>query len=671
MAQNHSNTTHAEAFIQYCIVLCIGGLLFLLYYYGIWLFPNLMFKPVYETISKALFPQNRELIFKFILLIFVYAYHLTRDYKKQKDMNVLTKILLPVASGGILFFGILPILMSGGIKGVTFSTLYLLSTLSGFFLLLYGLSNVRKISLNGKMLSQFDREGKTFPMQQKLIETDYSVNIQGEKSVINIVNHFAGVTILGVPGTGKTFVWVAESIIQLIQKGFTACIYDFKEGELSTLAWNVFCIHQKEIQKKCPGIQFSVFDPNNPRKSVRLNPISPTVLISYEHCIDAATTFYYNLIPGASDKRGDIFFPESGRAYICSLFLFLRFSTLRTKKNAEGKVVEGNCCTIAHVIALASYMNEYTGKGQDEFYQILMHKAETKAMFKTAFADAIESKAGNQLAGQLASGKLPLSFLNSPNLFWALTGDDVTLDINNPERPQILCLKNAGEVLAEMYSPVLGLILGQTIKTVNTNDRLPCLISVDEAYTVYLRDVDKLIATGRSRKISTWLIMQDFEMLSARYKKEQADIIKNICATKIAGRVNGGTAEYFEKVFGKSLHSRISTTTSKQDITQTDSQSLEFIMPQADIIDLQNREFIGIVADDAGTKKPLDYRKFRDVPTIDVEKRKKYSQYTLPDYVTDCNDDEMKVYVELNYKSVYADIQALIAQEHNKINSVI
>ncbi len=52
--------------------------------------------------------------------------------------------------------------------------------------------------------------------------------------------------------------------------------------------------------------------------------------------------------------------------------------------------------------------------------------------YLSPFMDAWRSGAQDQLQGQIASAKIPLSRMISPQLYWVMSGDDFTLDINNP-----------------------------------------------------------------------------------------------------------------------------------------------------------------------------------------------------------------------------------------------
>ncbi len=47
-----------------------------------------------------------------------------------------------------------------------------------------------------------------------------------------------------------------------------------------------------------------------------------------------------------------------------------------------------------------------------------------------------------QLEGQIASAKISLARLSAPQLYYTLSGNDFTLDINKPKEPKIVCMGN-------------------------------------------------------------------------------------------------------------------------------------------------------------------------------------------------------------------------------------
>ena len=123
--------------------------------------------------------------------------------------------------------------------------------------------------------------------------------------------------------------------------------------------------------------------------------------------------------------------------------------------------------------------------------------------------DAWLGGAQEQLQGQIASAKIPLSRMISPQLYWVMSGDDFSLDINNPEEPKVLCVGNNPD-RQNIYSAALGLYNARIVKLVNQKGRLKSSIIVDEVPTIYFRGLDILIATARSNKVAVCLGAQDF-----------------------------------------------------------------------------------------------------------------------------------------------------------------
>ena len=60
-----------------------------------------------------------------------------------------------------------------------------------------------------------------------------------------------------------------------------------------------------------------------------------------------------------------------------------------------------------------------------------------------------------------------------------MTGNDFTLDINDPQRPKIVCLGN-DPIRAEALSPVISPFCDQLNKVINQKDRMKCAVIYDE-----------------------------------------------------------------------------------------------------------------------------------------------------------------------------------------------
>ena len=136
------------------------------------------------------------------------------------------------------------------------------------------------------------------------------------------------------------------------------------------------------------------------------------------------------------------------------------------------------------------------------------------------YRDKTRQGAGCLAYGQIASAKIPLSRMISPQLYWVMTGDDFTLDLNNPEHPKILCVGNNPD-RQNIYSAALGLYNSRIVKLVNKKGQLKSSIIIDELPTIYFRGIDNLIATARSNKVAVCLGFQDFSQLTRDYGEKR------------------------------------------------------------------------------------------------------------------------------------------------------
>jgi type IV secretory pathway TraG/TraD family ATPase VirD4 len=299
----------------------------------------------------------------------------------------------------------------------------------------------------------------------------------------------------------------------------------------------------------------------------------------------------------------------------------------------------------------------------DMLFRVLAQKKETKVIFGQ-FKDAYDKGASRQLVGQIASGKQPLSYFASPKLFWVLSGDECSLDINDPQSPKYLMLQGAGAPKREVYSPILGLILTQTLKQINRRGFLPTHVSIDEIYTLYVKDLNIAIATGRENGISIWAGIQSIEMLVEAYGKELANVITETFGNVITGRARKETAKMFEMLFGKSMHKRVSTQYNREDNPQSISSQSEALLPEGDIVQFGSNEMAGILAEERKGQLPIKI--FRDTPVIDIRAREKYKTYELPDYVS-MEDKAFEIVMEKNYDKIFEEVRNLLIEEHNKL----
>lgn len=168
--------------------------------------------------------------------------------------------------------------------------------------------------------------------------------------------------------------------------------------------------------------------------------------------------------------------------------------------------------------------------------------------------------------GQIASAKIPLSRMISPALYWVMSADEFSLDINNPDEPKILCIGNNPDRQA-IYGAALGLYNSRIVKIVNKKGRLKSSIIIDELPTIFIKGLDNLIATARSNKVAVLLGFQDFSQLIRDYTDKEAKVIINTVGNIFSGQVVGETAKTLSERFGKILQKRHSISINRQDVS--------------------------------------------------------------------------------------------------------
>lgn len=225
--------------------------------------------------------------------------------------------------------------------------------------------------------------------------------------------------------------------------------------------------------------------------------------------------------------------------------------------------------------------------------------------------------AGCLAYGQIASAKIPLSRMISPQLYWVMTGDDFTLDLNNPEQPKILCVGNNPD-RQNIYSAALGLYNSRIVKLVNKKGQLKSSIIIDELPTIYFRGIDNLIATARSNKVAVCLGFQDFSQLTRDYGEKEAKVIQNTVGNIFSGQVVGETAKNLSERFGKILQQRQSISINRQDTSTSINTQLDSLIPASKIANLSQGTFVGSVADNFGEE--IEQKIFHARIIVDNEK---------------------------------------------------
>ena len=506
------------------------------------------------------------------------------------------------------------------------------------------------------MEDSFNVENESFMQETKLMENEYSVNIptkfwyqkKQHNGWINIVNPHRATLVLGTPGSGKSFAIVNNFIKQMIEKGNAMYIYDFKYPDLTEIAYNHLLSNSEGYTVKP---KFYVINFDDPSKSHRSNPLNPLFMTDIADAYESAYTIMLNLNRSWIQKQGD-FFVESPIILFAAIIWFLRIYE------------DGKYCTFPHAI-------EFLNKKYTEIFPILTSYTELEN-YLSPFMDAYEGGAQDQLQGQIASAKIPLSRMISPQLYWVMSGDDFTLDLNNPKEPKILCVGNNPD-RQNIYSAALGLYNSRIIKLINKKGRLKCAVIIDELATIYFRGLDQLIATARSNKVAICLALQDFAQLIRDYGDKEAKVILNTIGNIFSGQVIGETAKSLSERFGKVLQRRQSLSINKQDTSTSISTQLDSLIPASKIANLSQGMFVGSVADNFDER--IEQKIFNAEIVIDVEKVKsetaKYVKMpTIIDFggaTEEEKNENMKKKIQANYDQIKMDINTLVKSEYERV----
>nr|WP_295933724.1 conjugal transfer protein MobC [uncultured Dyadobacter sp.] len=498
--------------------------------------------------------------------------------RKQQDMGFQAGLRVLTAGLFLYWASALVLYLQADLSAL--AAVYISCCSSGFIMVLSGgtlLSRVIQIKLGGDI---FNSENESFPQQEKLLENEFSVNLPAEyslkgkrrKSWINFINPFRGLLVLGSPGSGKSYFIIRHIITQHIAKGFSMFIYDFKFDDLSVIAYNHW-LKNKSRYKVPPTFYTINFDDLS--RTHRCNPLEPASMHDITDAAESARTILMGLNREWIKKQGD-FFVESSINFLTAVIWFLR------------RYQDGEYCTLPHVIELMQMDYE-------QLFSVLRTEQEIQVLVNP-FISAFQNDAAEQLEGQIASAKIALARLSSPQLYYVLSGNDLTLDINAPQAPKIVCIGNNPQKV-QIYGAVVSLFVTRLIKLVNTKEKIKSSLIFDEFPTIYLNNIDSLIATARSNKVATTLAVQDLSQLRKDYGKEQADVLMNITGNLVSGQVSGDTAKQLSERFGKIQQGRTVLSVNRTDTTVASSVQLDLAVPASKIAALSSGEFVGMVAD--------------------------------------------------------------------------
>ncbi len=563
-----------------------------------------------------------------------------------------SKIWTVLAVGFCLFFLNWWILLLP-ISHISNATLYIFTMTTGYICLLMGGLWMSRLLKHNLMEDVFNNENESFMQETRLMENEYSVNLptkfyykkKWQRGWINVVNPFRATIVLGTPGSGKSFAVVNSFIKQQIEKSYSMYIYDFKYPDLSTIAYNHLMNHQDGYKVKP---QFYVINFDDPRRSHRCNPIHPDFMSDISDAYESAYTIMLNLNKTWVQKQGD-FFVESPIILFAAIIWYLRIYK------------DGKYCTFPHAIELLNRRHE-------DVFPILTSYPELEN-YLSPFMDAWQGGAMEQLAGQIASAKIPLSRMISPQLYWVMSASEFTLDINNPNEPKILCVGNNPD-RQNIYGAALGLYNSRIVKLINKKGQLKSSVIIDELPTIYFKGLDNLIATARSNKVAVCLGFQDFSQLVRDYGDKEAKVVINTVGNIFSGQVVGETAKTLSERFGKVLQKRQSISINRQDVSTSINTQMDSLIPPSKISGLTQGMFVGSVSDNFNER--IEQKIFHAEIVVDTDKvKREESNYQPIPIINDFKDadgnDCMKQAIQDNYNQIKEDVKQIVKDELERI----
>lgn len=510
--------------------------------------------------------------------------------RKKETANYRTGIVYMI-TGLILFYGSGLIILANILSIPYTAIAYMLTTVIGMVFIITGGSVIARCISNRLKNDVFNTNQQNFPQEERLLTDRYSLNLPAQyqykgkirNSWINFLNGRRSILIMGSAGSGKSYFIVENLLRQLVAKKQSLLVFDHKFPELSTLTYNYFLKHRDQYP---PGTEFRCINFADLSLTDRCNPIHPSTLPNLTSAIESSKSLLLSMNKSWPAKSGE-FFVESPINLLAAVIGFLR------------KYEGGAYCTLPHCIELIHVPYE-------KLFTILQAEVEISTLINPFIQAYIDDEL-ETLNSQMASVKIPLGRISSPEMYYVLSGDDFTLKINDPKHPTILCLGNNPQ-MQDALAPIMSLYIDRLNKMINQPGMYDCAQVLDEFGSVRATSVMNTIFTGRSNNITTIIAVQDYSLLKLVYSREEAETIFNITGNIISGQVSGETARLLSERFARTLQERESLSINSSDTSISRSKQLEQSVPASTISSLSSGEFVGIVADNPD--QPIEQKAF-------------------------------------------------------------
>ena len=351
------------------------------------------------------------------------------------------------------------------------------------------------------------------------------------------------VLIIGGSGSGKTRFWLKPNLLQM----HSSYVVTDPKGSIVIECGNALLKH---------GYTIKIFNTINFQKSMHYNPFA--YIHSEKDILKLVTTLIANT--KGDGKAGDEFWTKAETLLYCALIGYIHY---------EAPVEEQNFST------LIEFLNAMEVREDDEEFQ-----NPVDLMF-----EALEKKKPNHFAVRqykkykLAAGKTAKSILVSCGARLApfdikelrdLTAyDELELDTLGDQKTALFLIMSDTDgtfnfLISMIYTQMFNLLCEKADDVYG--GRLPvhvrCLI--DEAANIgQIPNLEKLVATIRSREISACLVLQAKSQLKAIYKDNADTIIGNMDSQIFLGGTEQTTLKDLHAILGKETIDMYNTGQSK------------------------------------------------------------------------------------------------------------
>ncbi len=362
-----------------------------------------------------------------------------------------------------------------------------------------------------------------------LTKTERLMMSNGPKNPANARNK--NVLIIGGSGSGKTRFWLKPNLLQM----HSSYVVTDPKGSIVIECGNALLKH---------GYNIKIFNTINFRKSMHYNPFA--YIHSEKDILKLVTTLIANT--KGDGKAGDEFWTKAETLLYCALIGYIHY---------EAPLEEQNFST------LIEFLNAMEVREDDEEFQ-----NPVDLMF-----EALEKKKSNHFAVRqykkykLAAGKTAKSILISCGARLApfdiqevrdvTAYDELQLDTLGDQKTALFLIMSDTDatfnfLISMIYTQLFNLLCEKADDVYG--GRLPvhvrCLI--DEMANIgQIPNLEKLVATIRSREISACLVLQAQSQLKAIYKDNADTIIGNMDSRIFLGGSEPTTLKELNQALGK------------------------------------------------------------------------------------------------------------------------